>query len=224
MDLLLKFLKKLKSNNNREWFEKHRPEFDEARTIFQDFCEQVISGIRKFDKQIGPDITAANSTFRIYRDVRFSKDKTPYKTHMSASINPGGKKSVTAGYYLHIQPGESFIAGGVWMPEPVMLQAIRQEIDYQPQDLMKILRSATFKKYFKGFDEEGKLKTVPKGYDKDHPHIDLLRNRHFIVSHEFSDKVLLSEKSLQHVVSGFKAMYPLMQYLRTAQDHQEDIK
>src|SRR5690606_2259197 len=128
--------------------------------------------------------------FRIYRDIRFSKDKTPYKTHFGAGINPGGRKSVIAGYYLHAEPGASFAAGGVWNPEPSVLQSIRQEIDYQPAPLIKILRSQGFRKYFSGLDEEGKLKAVPRGYDKTHPQIELLKHRHFIVSRPLSDALL----------------------------------
>ena len=157
---------------------------------------------------------AKDCVFRIYKDVRFSKDKTPYKTNFGASINPGGKKSVAAGYYLHLEPGSCFIAGGLWMPEPKVLTAIRQEIDYHPDPLLKILKSASFKKYFSGFDDEGKLKTAPKGFDNDHPYLELLKNRHFIVSHPLSDKDLASKNLESIVLSGFKAMYPLMDYLR----------
>lgn len=155
-------------------------------------------------------------TFRIYKDVRFSKDKTPYKVNMGASINPGGKKSMEAGYYIHIEPGNSFLAGGVWMPEPQQLNAIRQEIDYNPEPLLKVLKSASFKKYFNGLDEDGKLSTAPKGYDKNHPHIDLLKNRHFIVSHALNDKQVTGKNFVATVAAGFKAMHPLMEYLREA--------
>jgi uncharacterized protein (TIGR02453 family) len=189
-----------------------------AKEEHEALIDEIIKGIRKFDKKIDPGMTAKQSTFRIYKDVRFSKDKTPYKINMGASINPGGKKSETAGYYLHLEPGKYFIAGGVWMPEPPVLQAIRQEIDYNPKPLLKILNSASFKKYFKGFDEDDKLKTVPKGYDKEHPHIDLLKNKHFIVSHELSDKEVSGPNNIKTILDGFKAMYPLMEYLRTAQE------
>ncbi|MCW3078377.1 MAG: hypothetical protein JWO32_2986, partial [Bacteroidetes bacterium] len=182
---------------------------------YEKYIDKIIDGIRKFDKKIEPSLTAKQCTFRIYKDVRFSKDKTPYKTNMGASINPGGKKSVTAGYYVHCEPGKSFIAGGVWMPEPEMLQAIRQEIDYNTKPLIKILNSASFKKFFKGLDEEDRLKSAPKGYDKEHPQIELLKNRHFIVSHPLSDKNITDPKKVNEVL---KAMYPFLEYLRTAQE------
>jgi uncharacterized protein (TIGR02453 family) len=222
MQATLSFLKKLKSNNNRDWFEANRSRFLEVKSEFEALCDKVLTGIRKNDKALDKDMTAAECVYRIYRDVRFSKDKTPYKVHMAASFNPGGRKSSIAGYYLHIQPGDkSFVAGGVWMPEPAVLQAIRQEIDYHPEPLLKIMRSAGFRKYYKGFDEEDKLKTLPKGYSKDHPHIELLKNRHFILSHMLSDKEVLAPGAAQNITMAFKAMQPVMEYLRVAQDIQD---
>ncbi|MGZ4044312.1 MAG: DUF2461 domain-containing protein [Bacteroidia bacterium] len=218
MKTIFPFLKQLKNNNNKEWFDAHKDQYLTAKEEFEELVNGVIAGTRKFDKKIDPTITAKHSVFRIYKDVRFSKDKTPYKTNMGASINPGGKKSATAGYYLHCEPGNSFIAGGVWMPEADILQAIRQEIDYNPKPLLKILNSGSFKKYFKGLDEDDKLKSAPKGYEKDHEHIELLKNRHFIVSHKLSDKEINGSSNLKTILEGFKAMHPLMEYLRTAQE------
>ncbi|MGZ4100129.1 MAG: DUF2461 domain-containing protein [Bacteroidia bacterium] len=218
MKTIFPFLKQLKNNNNKEWFDAHKDQYLTAKEEFEELVNGVIAGTRKFDKKIDPSITAKQCVFRIYKDVRFSKDKTPYKTNMGASINPGGKKSPTAGYYLHCEPGNSFIAGGVWMPEADILQAIRQEIDYNPKPLLKILNSASFKKYFEGLDEDDKLKSAPKGYDKDHEHIELLKNRHFIVSHKLSDKEINGSSNLKTILEGFKAMHPLMEYLRTAQE------
>jgi len=216
METTFSFLKKLEANNNRDWFEKNKATYIKAKEEFEVFVQEIINGIAKFDKRISPDLKAKDCTFRIYKDVRFSKDKTPYKNNMGASINPGGKKSLVAGYYFHLQPEGSFLAGGVYMPEPDMLNAIRQEIDYNSAPLLKILKSASFKKYFKGLDDEGALKTAPKGYDKEHPLIDLLRNRHFIASHAFSNKQVLDKNSAKEIVAGFKAMYPFLEYLREA--------
>ncbi len=216
METTFSFLKKLEANNNRDWFEKNKPAYLNAKGEFEVFVQQIINGIAKFDKRISPDLQAKDCTFRIYKDVRFSKDKTPYKNNMGASINPGGKKSLVAGYYFHLQPEGSFLAGGVYMPEPEMLNAIRQEIDYNSAPLLKILKSAVFKKYFKGLDDEGALKTAPKGYDKEHPLIDLLRNRHFIASHTFTNKQVLDKNAANEIVAAFKAMYPFLEYLRQA--------
>ena len=216
METVFSFLKKLEANNNRDWFEKNKPTYLNAKEEFEVFVQEIINGIAKFDKKISPDTKAKDCTFRIYKDVRFSKDKTPYKNNMGASINPGGKKSLVAGYYFHLQPEGSFLAGGVYMPESEMLNAIRQEIDYNSAPLLKILKSASFKKYFKGLDDEGALKTAPKGYDKEHPLIDLLRNRHFIASHAFTNKQVLDKNAAKEIVAGFKAMYPFLEYLRAA--------
>jgi uncharacterized protein (TIGR02453 family) len=217
MEKALQFLKKLKSNNDRDWFEANKQKYLDAKDEYAAVIGRLISGVRKFDKKIAADLDPAKCMFRIYRDVRFSKDKKPYKTNMGASIDPGGKKSLVAGYYLHLEPGNSFLAGGVYMPDPAMLQRIRQEIDYNSGPLLKIMRASSFKKYFKGLDEEDKLKTVPKGYDKDHPQIELLKNKHFLVSHQLSDRVLLSKDAEKIILEGFKAMFPFLEYLRHAQ-------
>lgn len=216
MEKSLAFLKKLKSNNNRDWFEKNKNHYLLAKEEFEGFIDELIKGLRKLDPEISPELKAKDCVFRIYKDVRFSKDKSPYKTNMGASINPGGKKSLVAGYYFHLEPGGSFLAGGVYMPEPAMLQAIRQEIDYNPEPLNKILKSAAFKKYFKGLDEDDKLKTMPKGFEKEHPQAELLKNKHFVMSHFFSDKDVLDKKLVQETLAGFKAMLPLLLYLRAA--------
>lgn len=218
MKTTLNFLKEIKKNNNKDWFDAHKTEYLKAKTEYEEFIDGVIQGLQKFDKRISADLKGKECLFRIYKDVRFSKDKTPYKTNFGASMNPGGKKSLIAGYYLHLEPGASFLAGGMYMPEPEMLQAVRQEIDYNAIPLLKILKSASFKKYFKGIDEEGKLVNGPKGFDKEHPHLELLKNRHFIVSYALSDKQIMDVGFQKTVVDGFKAMYPFLEYLRKATD------
>lgn len=216
MEKTLAFLKNIKTNNNRDWFEKNKERFLAAKEEHELFVDKIIKGVVKFDKKVSPEMKAKDCVFRIYKDVRFSKDKTPYKTNFGASINPGGKKSTVAGYYLHIEPGASFLAGGVYMPEPAMLQAIRQEIDYNPDSFFKILKSTSFKKYFNGLDELDKLKNGPKGFDKDHPHLELLKHKHFLVSHALSDKQLNEKGAETLILSGFKAMHPFLEYLREA--------
>ena len=210
------FLKALKTNNNREWFEINKPKYLIAKEEFELLVDKIIKGIVKFDKKISSDLKGKDCSFRIYKDVRFSKDKSPYKTNMGASINPGGKKSLIAGYYLHIEPGASFLAGGMYMPMPEHLQAIRQEIDYNPKPLLKILNSTTFKNQFKGLDEEDKLKNPPKGFDKEHPLVEILKNKHFVVSHLFTDKEILGNSPETAYIEGFKAMQPFLEYLREA--------
>lgn len=216
MQTTFDFLKKLKLNNNKDWFEKNKNTYLTSKEEFETLVEKLVRNIRKFDKKISPELKAKDCTFRIYKDVRFSKDKTPYKTNVGASINPGGRKSPVAGYYLHIEPGGCFLAGGMYMPEPEALQAIRQEIDYNSKNLLSIMKSASFKKYFKGLDEINKLKTAPKGYANDHPHLDLLQHKHYIVSYAISDKLILDKKADSNIISCFKAMHPFIEYLRGA--------
>ena len=216
METTLDFLKKLKNNNNREWFDSNKNEYLASKEIFEEFVSELIKGINKFDKKVSLDLKPKDCTFRIYKDVRFSKDKTPYKNNMSASINPGGKKSNIPGYYFHLEPDACFLAGGVYMPMPDVLKAIRQEIDYNPLPLINILKSASFKKEFNGLDEEDKLKNPPKGFNKDHAHSEILKNKHFIVSRKFENKVILKKEGLSKTLDSFKAMYPFLDYLRKA--------
>jgi len=216
METTLDFLKKLKINNNREWFDSNKTEYLASKEIFEEFVSELIKGINKFDKKVSLDLKPKDCTFRIYKDVRFSKDKTPYKNNMSASINPGGKKSNIPGYYFHLEPDACFLAGGVYMPMPDVLKAIRQEIDYNPLPLINVLKSASFKKEFNGLDEEDKLKNPPKGFNKDHAHSEILKNRHFIVSQKFENKVILKKDGLSKTLNSFKAMYPFLDYLRKA--------
>lgn len=219
LDKSLQFLKKLKNNNNRDWFEVHKNEFNEAKLEFEEFVQKLIGVISKFDKSVSPDLKAKDCVFRIYKDVRFSKDKTPYKTNFGASINPGGKKSLQAGYYFHVQPGNIFIAGGNYMPPPDMLQAIRQEIDYNGDKLGKILKAKSYTAYFDGLDQEDKLKTVPKGYDKEHKYLELLKLKSFIAFTNVDEKKLNSKDILTYLGNGYKAMLPLNQFLREAIDN-----
>ncbi|MEO8760906.1 MAG: DUF2461 domain-containing protein [Bacteroidia bacterium] len=215
MQQTLNFLKKIKKNNNREWFEKNKPLYLEVKQAHEEVVQQVINNIAKFDPKIA-GLEAAKTTFRIYKDVRFSKDKTPYKSNMGASINPGGKKSDIPGYYLHVEPGNSFLAGGCFMPMPDKLAAIRQEIDYNYADFKKILANKEFKKYFAGISDEGKLVNPPKGYDKENPAVEILKNKSFILVHNIDDKMVLSKDYPKHVATIFKAMHPFVLFLREA--------
>jgi uncharacterized protein (TIGR02453 family) len=211
----LKFLSTLKKNNNKDWFDKHKDQYLLAKENMENVVTEIIKEIGKFDKVIA-GIPAKSCVFRIYKDVRFSKDKTPYKTNMGASINAGGKKAVGPGYYLHIEPGNSFLAGGMWMPPGDELKKIRQEIDYNPKPLKKVLGNPTFKKYFGGLSPEYKLKTTPKGYDKVHPEIELLRFNSFIVWHKIPDKIITSKAFVKEISKGAKIMKPFLDYLSVA--------
>lgn len=218
-DKIFSFLKALKKNNNREWFEKNKPKYMAAKAEFEFLVHDLIKGISKFDKKFSPDTDAKDCIFRIYKDVRFSKDKTPYKTHFGAYFSPGGRKSSVAGYYFHMEPGNVFLAGGNWQPEAPQLNAIRQEIDYNGGKLESILNSKNFRKYFNGLSDEDKLKTVPKGYDKDNKRIELLKLKSFISYCNMADKRASAKDFDKQVCERFKAMFPLIVFLREAGDN-----
>lgn len=212
---ILKFLQTLSKKNDRGWFEKNKDDYLQAKEEFELFVEKVLEELIKFNRSLA-GLNPKKLPFRIYRDVRFSKDKRPYKTNMGAGFSPNGKLVQEPGYYLHIQPGGSFVAGGIYMPDPVNLRKIRQEIDYNGEKLEKILKEKKFKKWFKGFSKFDKLKTVPKGYAKDHPRLDWLKHKTFIVSHAFTDAEVKDKNFLKKITEACKAMKPLIEYLKEA--------
>ncbi len=209
------FLKKIKANNNRDWFEKNKNFYLAAKDDVEKNLDEVISGIRTFDKRIKTELTAKKCMFRIYRDVRFSKDKRPYKNNLGASISPGGKMANAPGYYIHIEPGRAFIAGGMWMPPAPDLAKIRQEIDYNFKEFSKIIN---FKKVFGKLDEDDKLVNVPKGFPKDHKALEFLKLKSFIVVGTIKEKDLLSKNFAKSAIAICKAMKPLNDFLQRAID------
>ncbi|MEO7764478.1 MAG: DUF2461 domain-containing protein [Ferruginibacter sp.] len=208
----LKFLKDLEKNNNRPWFEGHRNLYDVSRTDFISLVEQVIKGITTFDKPIG-NLEAKNCTFRINRDVRFSKNKAPYKNNMAAYFNKDGKKGAGAGYYLHIEPGKSFAAGGIWMPEPPVLASIRQEIDYNLKEWNNLVTGRSFTKIFSEGITGDRLTRPPKGYDENNPAIEFLKMKSFIISRSFTDKDVQNKTFIKDVGKTFQAMKPVIDFL-----------
>ncbi len=214
--LILTFLKNLTKNNDREWFEKNKPKYIAAKESFDGFVAGLLEKMIPVDGSLA-GLNPKKLTFRIYRDVRFSKDKSPYKTNMGATFSGGGKLMQTPGYYLHIEPGnKSFVAGGLYGPPNEILAKVRQEIDYNPKKLHAVLNTAKFKKTFGAFDDFDKLKTAPKGYPKDHPQLELLKHKSFIVSHYFKDKEVLDPKFMKNVVDTYKVLKPLNDYLGEA--------
>ena len=213
MESTFKFLKQLAKNNSKEWFDVNRKTYEACKAEFETVVKSIIDKSSAFDKGLA-GLEAKKCLFRINRDIRFSKDKSPYKLNMGASMNPGGKKDMGAGYYLHVEPGKSFLAGGCYMPPPEVLAAIRQEIDYNGKDFKKILAAKDFKTYFKDLSEEEKLKTAPKGYPKDHPDLSLLQHKHFIVVHNIKDEQIMDKNFPAYAAKVFKAMYPLNVFLR----------
>lgn len=212
----LKFLKDLKKNNNKPWFDANRKIYESAKEDFHLLVAELIQGIAKFDTPIG-DLTAKNCTFRINKDVRFSKDKTPYKTNLAAAFTAGGKKAEGAGYYFHCEPGQSFLAGGVYMPMPPELAKIRQEIDYSFAEWSKIINHKQFKKLFPGGIEGTQpLVRPPKGYDESNPAIEFLKMKGFIVTHPLTDSALQEKKTIKEILTAFEAMKPMIDFFNHA--------
>lgn len=218
MDTTFKFLKQLAKNNSKEWFDFNRKTYETSKAEFEAIVKSVIDKSIVFDNKL-TGLEAKKCLFRINKDVRFSKDKSPYKLNMGASINPGGKKSEIPGYYIHIEPGKCFLAGGCYMPMPEMLAAIRQEIDYNTTEFKKILNAKDFKTYFKELSQDDKLKTAPKGYTKYHPEISLLQHKNFIMYHPIKDEEVQNKNFPTYAAKVFKAMLPMNEFLRNCMNN-----
>ena len=213
----LKFLKDLKKNNDKSWFDAHRPQYEAAKKNFEQFIQAVIDKHGKQDPSI-KELTAKSCMFRINRDVRFSKDKAPYKTNFGASINRGGKKSIYAGYYFHCQPGESFVGGGLWIPMPPETKKVRQEIDYCFEEFEKIVGNkkfkATYGTLYRGDDVS--LARVPQGFEKDNPAAEYLKLKSWLAMQELQDSDLTSDTLVKKTVAAFEALQPLLMFLNRA--------
>jgi uncharacterized protein (TIGR02453 family) len=213
----LQFLKDLVQNNNREWFLENRKRYDTAKADLEQLVAYLLTEVNKF-QDLG-NLQVKDCIFRINRDVRFSKNKAPYKSNLSAGIGPGGRSSGKIDYYLHIQPdGQSFLGGGMWDPTTEQLAKYRQEIDYNAGELKRIIQEDTFRGYFP--EIHGKvLKTTPKGYPKDHPEIDLLRRKELFFTHRFTDKDVTSKKFGENIISGIKLLKPYCDYMNYILNH-----
>ncbi len=214
MKEIYNFLKNLSLNNNKEWFDANKDVYQSTRQKALHLTEVLINEIRSFDTNV-PYIEAKDCLYRIYRDVRFSNDKTPYKTYYGIYIARNGRKAVYPGYYLHIMPGGSFLSGGVYMPQPEVLKAIRNEIYYHVDDYLKIVEEPSFKSTFSYFDED-KMKTNPKDYPKDFKHIDLLRYRSHAPYINLSDEQLLSGDIIDFLIEKYRMIYPFNKFINDA--------
>ncbi|RYZ51568.1 MAG: DUF2461 domain-containing protein [Chitinophagaceae bacterium] len=210
----LRFLTALKKNNNKPWFDANRAQYEAARIDFSNFIQLVIDGLQKSDTTI-TGLTARDCLFRINRDIRFSKDKTPYKANFGASIKRGGRKSGFAGYYFHLEPGQTFAGGGLWMPEAPALKAVRQEIDYNWDEFRDILEEKSFQKIYGDLykSTEVSLSTMPKGYEKDHPAATYLRLKSFIAEVRISDEELTRGSLHKKTLAAFEAIQPLLNFI-----------
>lgn len=218
MKEVIHFLHLLESNNQREWFNANRPLYEQAREQFELTVTSIIAGISTFDTSIGL-LPAKECMFRIYRDVRFSKNKLPYKNNMGASIKSGGRKGGKAGYYIHIEPGRSFAGGGIYMPEPETLKKIRQEIYFNADEFKNIIHHNHFKKMLGELSNEDMLKRPPKDFPPDFEDIPLLKYKSYVVNHPLSDEEVISENFVFTVIELFKVMKPFIDFLNRAIDN-----
>ena len=204
-----KFLSDLKKNNNRDWFNDHKSEYLMQHQQIIDFANAVLAETNKHDNIETP--TGKKSLFRIYRDVRFGKDKSPYKTHWAGGLKRATKQ-LRGGYYFHIEEGNTMVGGGFWAPNKDDLLRFREDIALDATPLRKIINSKSFKDTFGTLDGE-QLKTCPKGFDKEHPDVDLLRYKQYIISKKFTDEEALSPNFAKQVSDTFKKMRPFFDYM-----------
>jgi uncharacterized protein (TIGR02453 family) len=216
----IKFLKDLKKNNNKPWFDANRKKYEAAKENFLEFIQTLIDKHSLKDSTI-KEQEAKKCVFRINRDIRFSKDKSPYKSNFGASINKGGKKSTFAGYYFHFEPGGSFVGGGIWQPMPPEMKQIRQEIDYCYDEFKKIVGGKKFKSVYgdlyKGDDLS--LSRVPQGFEADNPAAEYLKLKSWIAMREIKDTELSSKDLMKKSLEAFETLMPLLQFVnRTMHD------
>lgn len=213
---IINFLKELKRHNDREWFMKNKPGYEAAKKEFEHFVNRLIQGITRFDKDIAM-VNAKDSVFRIFRDIRFSKDKSPYKENFGAYVVKGGRRSGYAGYYLHIEPGNSFLAGGVYMPPSPVLKSIRQEIFDHIDEFNDIIQNKKFKTHFTELMGE-KLVSSPRGFPPGFEYIELLKHKHYSVWKQIQNEVLRKAEFLEYLLEMYAIMKPFNDFLNRAID------
>ncbi|MDR1458589.1 MAG: DUF2461 domain-containing protein [Bacteroidales bacterium] len=212
LPLVFEFLTAIEKNNDREWFAQNKSLYESAYKNVQDFVSALIEGIASFDTSV-EDQEAKKCIYRIYRDIRFSPDKRPYKIHFGAYIAPKGRQSNNAGYYLHIQPNMSFIGGGLWCPENSLLKKIREEIYYNPEELSQILESKNFKSIVGELMDIDTLKRPPRNYPADFEYIKLLQYRHFCTERAVYNSEVLASDFLGKCIQTYKTIFPLVDYM-----------
>ncbi len=208
------FLADLSQNNNREWFQEHKGRYEAALQNVKEFVEELIVELSRFDPQINTDINASKCMFRIYRDVRFSKDKSPYKSWLAAGISVDGRKLDGPEYYIHIEPNNSFIAAGYWRPKKEHLDAIRQEIDYNAETFSEVLSAGQWT--VDDLSPEDKLSRPPAGYNADDPQIEIFKLKSFIIHQPLSNKELADAGAMNTVIGICKRIYPLKKFIQEA--------
>lgn len=216
MKKVLQFLQDLSQNNNKEWFHANRNRYEESRETMLFVTEVLINEIRKFDSEISV-MNPKDCMFRIFRDVRFSKDKRPYKTNFGIFIAKGGRKSMHSGYYLHIEPGRSFVGGGIYMPPAEPLKVIRNYLAAQGDEFLEIINNKDFKSVYPEMHDH-QLKTAPKGFPKDHPFIDLLKYKSIVFSTSLGNSLIIGENFIDFVVNAFQKLQPVNEVINHALD------
>jgi uncharacterized protein (TIGR02453 family) len=211
MKAALDFLQVLKVNNDREWFNANKNWYQQSSDEFKSFTNLLIAGINEFDDSVG-SVDPKDCIFRIYRDVRFSHDKAPFKTNFGAYIAKGGRKSPYAGYYFHLDAESSFASGGIYMAPTEVMKRIREDIDLYPEDFLALVNDKKFKKTFQFFDED-RLKRVPQGFEKDSPVAEFLKFKHITPYHSFSEKDIADKDLLKNTIEVYKTMKPLVDFL-----------
>ncbi len=214
-DQVMIFLGALADNNSKEWFDAHRDEYELIKKETTALAEKLLAGLNQLDPTLGLT-DARKCIFRINRDVRFSADKSPYKTHIGMFFNKGGKSKPTAGYYLHIEPGKSFAGGGIYGPPAEELNAIRREIYFNSAEFEQIIGHREFRNTFGTLMDEGKLQRPPKGYPADFPAIELLKYKHYVVGHNLSDAQLSASGSVEYILQIFSRMKGFNLFLNRA--------
>ena len=215
----IEFLRDLKANNNKEWFDHNRKRYDITKAEYLSLAGTLLEKMKKIDPGLEM-LTAKECIFRINRDIRFSADKSPYKTNLGIVLQPGGKRLNRAAYYFHIEEGACFAGGGLWMPEGSLLQKVRQEIHYFYPDLVAILTNQKFKNTYNDLDVEPgqKLTRPPKGYDATDPAIEYIKLKSFTASTPVADSILASEKLVNTITEYFEVLKPLIQYINRGLD------
>jgi uncharacterized protein (TIGR02453 family) len=216
----LDFLSALSENNHKDWMDANKAWYQSTRARLLEDAEVLLQEMVVLEPSLAA-FKAKNCLFRQNRDVRFSANKNPYKNNFGVYFSPTGKNSPGPGYYLQIQPGNSFLAGGIWMPEADMLKKIRKEIDFSGAQLQQIEQAPSFKKLFSGIEGE-KLKTSPRDYDATHPYIEYLKLKSFTISHPISDQAIYSGAFIKFTLDGFYAMKPFIDFLSQALEEVED--
>jgi uncharacterized protein (TIGR02453 family) len=214
----LKFIKDVSENNNREWFAEHKAEFEAAKADALAFIAILIPELSAVDPAYPKDTPPGKCLLRIYRDVRFSKEKIPYKTNFGIFFAVHGKAGTEPGYYINLEPSNCFFAAGYWQPDAAAIKSIREEIDYNQEEFLKITEAKSFTSHFT-IGREDSLKTAPKGYPKDHPLIDVLKLKSFTAFSKMEDKEFFKPTIVKKLKTAFESVYPFILFLRTAVEH-----